>query len=143
MAAKNKTAETEVNVVDFINSFVDNEQKKKDSFRLIELMRDWSGFEPRMWGPTIIGFGKFHYKYPSGHEGDAPLLGFSPRKAEFSLYVTDPNQDNTKFLSELGKYKLGKSCIYFKKLKDLNLEVLEKLSKSSIRFVMEKYGSAQ
>lgn len=143
MAAKNKTAETEVNVVDFINSFVDNEQKKKDSFRLIELMRDWSGFEPRMWGPTIIGFGKFHYKYPSGHEGDAPLLGFSPRKAEFSLYVTDPNQDNTKFLSELGKYKLGKSCIYFKKLKDLNLEVLEKLSKSSIQFVMEKYGSAQ
>ena len=143
MAAKNKTAETEVNVVDFINSFVDNEQKKKDSFRLIELMRDWSGFEPRMWGPTSIGFGKFHYKYPSGHEGDAPLLGFSPRKAELSLYVTDPNHDNTKFLSEVGKYKLGKSCIYFKKLKDLNLEVLEKLSKSSIQFVMEKYGSAQ
>src|SRR5262245_41057564 len=83
--AKNKTAETKVNVTDFINSFVDKDQKKQDSFRLIELMKKWSGFEPKMWGPTIIGFGTYHYKYESGHEGDMPLIGFSPRKAEFSL----------------------------------------------------------
>ncbi len=83
MATKNKTTETEVDVRDFVNSYVDNEIKKADSFQLIELMTKWSGFEPKMWGPTIIGFGSYHYKYASGHEGDAPLIGFSPRKAEF------------------------------------------------------------
>jgi hypothetical protein len=139
MATKNKTAETEVNVTDFINSFVDKEQKKQDSFRLIELMREWSGFEPKMWGPTIIGFGKYHYKYASGHEGDAPLLGFSPRKAEFSLYVTAPGNDDKKLLEELGKYNMGKACIYFKKLSDLNLDTLEKLSKATIKYVNDNH----
>lgn len=139
MATKNKTAETEVNVIDFINSFVDKEQKKQDSFRLIELMQEWSGFEPKMWGPTIIGFGKYHYKYASGHEGDAPLLGFSPRKAEFSLYVTAPGNDDQKLLAELGKYSMGKACIYFKKLSDLNLDTLEKLSKATIKYVNETH----
>lgn len=140
MAAKTKTAWTDANVNDFINSFVVKEEKKQDSFRLIELMREWSGFEPQMWGPTIIGFGKFHYKYPSGHEGEAPLLGFSPRKAEFSLYVIDPTNDNKALLDKLGKYRIGKSCIYFKKLDDLNLDTLEKLSKESIRYTNKKYG---
>jgi Domain of unknown function (DU1801) len=134
MPTKNKTAETNVNVTDFINSFVDKDLKKQDSFRLIELMRDWSGFEPKMWGPTIIGFGSYHYKYASGHEGDAPLLGFSPRKAEFSLYVTVPGQENKKLLDQLGKYKMSKACIYFKKLDDLNLHILEKLSKEAISY---------
>ena len=137
MATKNKTTETEVNVIDFINSFVDNEQKKQDSFRLIELMREWSGFEPKMWGPTMIGFGGYHYKYASGHEGDAMLIGFSPRKAEFSLYVSAPGNDNKNLLSELGKYKMGKACIYFKKLADLNLDTLEKLSKATIKYTNE------
>ena len=132
MPVKNKTAETEVDVTDFINSFVENEQKKQDSFRLIELMSEWSGFEPKMWGPTIIGFGSYHYKYATGHEGDAPLLGFSPRKAEFSLYVYTPGSHNKNFLDKLGKYKMGKACIYFKKLSDLNLDTLEKLSKATI-----------
>lgn len=134
MATKNKTAETNVSVIDFINSFVDKEEKKQDSFRLIELMREWSGSEPKMWGPTIIGFGRYHYKYASGHEGDAPLIGFSPRKAEFSLYVTVPGNDNKKLLDKLGKYKMGKACIYFKKLTDLNLDVLKKLSKEAIKY---------
>lgn len=83
--AKNKTTYTGADVTDFINSYVDNEQKKADSFRLIELMQEWSGFEPKMWGPSIIGFGNYHYKYASGHEGDAPILGFSPRKGVFAL----------------------------------------------------------
>src|SRR5215203_796339 len=91
--AKNKTTKTKINVTEFINSYVDNDQKKLDSFRLIELMREWTGFEPKMWGPTIIGFGSYHYKYASGHEGDAPLIGFSPRKPEFSLYVFCPGQN--------------------------------------------------
>lgn len=139
MATKNKTAATQVNVVDFINSFVDKEQKKQDSFRLIELMQAWSGFEPKMWGPTIIGFGSYHYKYASGHEGDAPLIGFSPRKAEFSLYVTVPSNDNQQLLSKLGKYKMAKACIYFKKLDDLNLDILEQLSKAAIAYVNEHH----
>lgn len=140
--AKNKTAVTEVDVFDFINAFVDKEQKKQDSFRLIELMREWSGFEPKMWGPTIIGFGSFHYKYASGHEGDSPLIGFSPRKAEFSLYVVAQDHDNQQFLDELGKYSMTKSCIYFKKLDDLNLDVLEKLCKATIQYVNQNPGSA-
>ena len=143
MATKNKTAETEVSVIDFINSFVDKEEKKQDSFRLVELMSEWSGYEPKMWGPTIIGFGSYHYKYPSGHEGDAPLLGFSPRKAEFSLYVIDPNKDNKDFLDKLGKYKMGKSCIYFKRLTDLNLDVLKKQSKEIIKQVLESNGTSR
>jgi hypothetical protein len=142
MATKNKTAETEVSVSDFINSFVDKEQEKQDSFRLIELMKEWSGFEPKMWGPTIIGFGRYHYKYASGHEGDAPLIGFSPRKAEFALYVIEPGNDNKKLLGELGKYKMGKACIYFKKLTDLNLDTLEKLSKATIKYVNERHECA-
>jgi hypothetical protein len=100
---KIKTAETEVNVNVFVNSFVDNEQKKADSFRLIELIREWSGFEPKMWGPTIIGFGSYHYKYASGHEGDAPLIGFSPRKAAFSLYVFSSNRGQQTFIGWLWK----------------------------------------
>jgi len=139
MATKNKTTQTEVDVTEFIHSFVDSEQKKQDSFKLIELMRKWSGFEPKMWGPTMIGFGSYHYKYASGHEGDAMLIGFSPRKAEFSLYVSAPGNDDKVFLEKLGKFKMGKACIYFKKLTDLDLDVLEKLSQSTIKYVNEHY----
>jgi hypothetical protein len=142
MATKNKTAETNVSVTDFVKSFVDKEEKKQDSFRLIELMREWSGFEPKMWGPTIIGFGSYHYKYASGHEGDAPLIGFSPRKAAFSLYVTCPELDNKKLLDKLGKYKMAKACIYFKKLSDLNLDTLEVLSKKAIKYLCETHQCA-
>ena len=137
--AKNKTTETEISVIDFINSFVDNDQKKADSFRLIELMREWSGFEPKMWGPTIIGFGSYHYKYASGHEGDAPLLGFSPRKAAFSLYVFSPTEEQKQLLADLGKFKMAKSCIYAKKLSDINIPTLEKLCKASIAYVNENH----
>lgn len=139
MATKNKTTQTKVNVTDFINSFVEQEQKKLDSFRLIELMQEWSGFEPQMWGPTIIGFGSYHYKYASGHEGDAPIIGFSPRKAEFSLYVHTPGPETDKLLEKLGKYKIAKACIYFKKLADLDLDVLKKLSKATIKYINENH----
>ena len=142
MATKNKTTETRADVADFIHSFVENDQKKEDSFRLIELMKKWSGFEPKMWGPTMIGFGSYHYKYASGHEGDAMLIGFSPRKAEFSLYVSAPGNDNKALLEKLGKYKMGKACIYFKKLSDLDLEILEKLSKATILYIKEHHECA-
>src|SRR5688572_11158498 len=139
MAKSNKTAETKISVSAFIDSFVDSEQKKMDSFRLIDLMSEWSGFEPKMWGPTMIGFGSYHYKYASGHEGDAMLIGFSPRKAEFSLYVSDPGVDDEKLLSKLGKFRMTKSCIYFKKLEDLDLDVLEKMSKATIKYISENH----
>jgi len=140
--AKNKTTETEISVTDFINSYVDNDQKKADSFRLIELMSEWAGFEPRMWGPTIIGFGRYHYKYSSGHEGDAPLIGFSPRKAEFSLYVFSPTEENKHLLDNFGKYKIGKACIYIKKLSDISIVTLEKLCKTSIAYLNEHHECA-
>lgn len=142
MAVKNKTTETEVDVTDFINSYVDNEQKKADSFQLIELMTKWSGFKPKMWGPTIIGFGSYHYKYASGHEGDAPILGFSPRKAEFSLYVFSPTADNEHLLDDLGKFKIGKACIYIKKLSDINISTLEKLCQTTIAYINEHHECA-
>ncbi|REG98625.1 DUF1801 domain-containing protein [Flavobacterium aquicola] len=140
--AKNKTTETEINVTDFINSYVDNDLKKEDSFRLIDLMKEWSGFKPKMWGPTIIGFGSYHYKYKTGHKGDAPILGFSPRKAEFSLYVYYPTEDNKHLLNDLGKYKMGKACIYIKKLSDIDISSLEKICKATIAHIHEHYGSA-
>lgn len=139
MAKKNKTTETSVSVADFIQATVDNEQKRQDSFRLVALLREWSGYEPKMWGPSIIGFGKYHYKYASGHAGDAPLLGFSPRKAEFSLYVIAPENDNEKYLDKLGKFKMGKACIYFKKLDDLNLTTLERLCKFTLKYMNKRY----
>ncbi|MBL7746901.1 MAG: DUF1801 domain-containing protein [Chitinophagaceae bacterium] len=140
--AKNKTAETAINVIDFVNSFVDNEQKKADSFRLIELMSEWSGFPPAMWGPSIIGFGKYHYKYASGHEGDAPLIGFSPRKAAFSLYVFSPTEDNKQLLNDLGKFKISKACIYIKKLEDINIATLETLCRTSIEYLHKHHECA-
>jgi len=133
--AKNKTTETAISVTDFINSYVENEQKKADSFRLVELMTEWSGFEAKMWGPTIIGFGRYHYKYASGHEGDAPLIGFSPRKAEFSLYVYSPVEEHKHLLENLGKFKMGKACIYVKKLADINIAALEELCKMTIAYL--------
>jgi hypothetical protein len=140
--AKNKTTETEISVVDFINSYVDTNQKKADSFRLIELMSKWAGFEPKLWGPTIIGFGSYHYKYASGHEGDSPLIGFSPRKTEFSLYVFSPIEEQIRILDSLGKFKKGKACIYIKKLSDINIKALEKLCNSTIAYLNEHHECA-
>ena len=137
--AKNKTTETEVSVYDFIDDFVDNDQKKEDSHQLIKLMSEWSGFEAKMWGPSIIGFGSYHYKYESGHEGDAPLIGFSPRKAQFSLYVYSQTKKSDALLKSLGKYKMGKACIYVKKLADIDLESLKGLCDETIAYLEEHH----
>lgn len=140
--AKNKTQETEQNVEEFIESFANTEQKKKDSFELIKLMKEVTGFEPKMWGPTIIGFGSYHYTYASGHEGDAPLVGFSPRKAEISLYVFTGAEEYEHLLENLGKFRKGKSCIYIKKLENIDQEELKKVMRETIQFVKEKYGES-
>jgi hypothetical protein len=135
--AKNKTAETGADVIDFINAFADTEQKKADSFALLKLMQQATGHQPKMWGASIIGFGSYHYKYDSGHEGDAPLIGFSPRKAAISLYVYS-GQDE-KLLKDLGKYKMGKACIYVKQLSDIDQQQLVKLIDSNIRYLKTRY----
>ncbi|MDQ3191604.1 MAG: DUF1801 domain-containing protein [Bacteroidota bacterium] len=137
--AKTKTTYTEKDVMDFVNSYVDNEQKKADSFRLIELMQEWSDAEPKMWGPSIIGFGNYHYKYASGHEGDAPVLGFSPRKAAFSLYVYSETKRSKLLLADLGKFKMSKACIYIKKLSDINISTLQELCLESIKYINEHH----
>ncbi|MCA6069443.1 DUF1801 domain-containing protein [Chryseobacterium sp. RG1] len=142
MAKANKTNETTVNVTDFINSYVEKDDKKSDSFQLIKLMSSWSGSEPKMWGPTIIGFGSYHYKYASGHEGDAPIIGFSPRKAEFSLYVYSPTEESKPLLDNLGKFKMGKACIYIKRLSDIHIDILEKLCKMTIAYINEHHECA-
>ena len=140
--AKNKTVETAISVSEFINSYVDNDQKKIDSFRLIELMSEWSGFEPKMWGPTIVGFGSYHYKYESGHEGDAPLIGFSPRKPEFSLYIYSPAEEHKHLLANLGKFKIGKACIYVKKLSDINIATAGELCRATIAYLNKHHECA-
>jgi len=131
--AKNKTTETNESTIDFINAFVEDETKKKDAFELIKIMQEVTHFEPKMWGASIIGFGSYHYKYASGHEGDAPLVGFSPRKAAISLYINIPTENRDELLSKLGKHKASKGCIYVKKLADIDIEVLKNMISLSLQ----------
>ena len=138
--AEIKTKQTNANVEDFINTFANTEQKRKDGFELLKIMQDFTGYEPKMWGPSIIGFGQYHYKSEkSRQEGDWPLVGFSPRKAAISLYVYSGCSGQDELLKELGKFKMGKGCIYVKKLTDINQEILIKLMKSTIDFLQSKY----
>lgn len=136
-----KTKENNYSVHDFINSFANNEQKRKDGFEILELMSQTSGFEAKMWGPSIIGFGKFHYKSErSKQQGDWPIVGFSPRKAAISLYVYCGTKQQDLLLTKLGKFKMGKVCIYVNKLADIDQEVLKELVSTSVEFIKEKYG---
>lgn len=137
--SKNKTSETEKDVLAFIDDFAPSEQKRNDSYALLQLMAEASGCPPKMWGPSIIGFGRYHYRYDSGHEGDAPLIGFSPRKAAISLYVFTGLVEHEHLLEGLGKFKLGKACIYVNKLSDIDVVILAKLMKATIGYFSEKY----
>lgn len=136
--AKNKTNETENSIIDFINT-TEDEVKIKDAFELVKIMQKATGFEPKMWGPSIIGFGSYHYKYASGHEGDAPLAGFSPRKAAISLYLYLTDEDRENLLPKFGKFKPAKGCIYVKKLADIDIEILEKMTTLSVENLNKLY----
>lgn len=136
--AKNKTTENELSVRDFINGVTD-ETKRVDSFKLAEIMETVTGFAPRMWGPAIVGFGTYHYKYESGHEGNAPLAAFSPRKEAISLYLSSESEQREHFLAGFGKHKTGKSCIYIKKLEDIDEEVLTKMIAHSVTYLKSIY----
>ena len=138
--AELKTKQNNADVSEFINSFADSEQKRIDSFELIRLIQDFTGFEPKMWGPSIIGFGSYHYKSErSRQEGDWPLVGFSPRKAAISLYVYTGAKEHEQLLNGLGKYKMGKACIYIKKFADINQDALRKLMKVTIEYLQSRY----
>jgi Domain of unknown function (DU1801) len=139
--AEIKTKQTSADVHEFINSFADTEQKRNDSFELLKLMQSVTGHKPKMWGPSIIGFGSYHYKSErSSQEGDWPLVGFSPRKAAISLYVFTGSPQHEHLLKNLGKFKMGKACIYIKKLSDIDQNELKKLMKETINFLYTKYG---
>jgi hypothetical protein len=128
---KNKTTKTGLSVTDFINS-VENEQKRTDTLELVRIMKEISGMEPYMYGAAIIGFGSYNYTYESGHSGDAPLLGFSPRKNSLTLYLSSKFRDRDKLLSELGKHTISVACLYIKKLDDINIPVLKKMIRNSL-----------
>lgn len=138
MPTKNKTTQTEVSVKDFINK-VEDESKRKDSFEIVKIMESETGFKAKMWGPSIIGFGIYHYKYESGREGDAPLVGFSPRKPAIALYLGCEAEVKEKFLEKLGKYKGDKGCIYIKKLSDINIDVFKQMVDASVKYYKDKY----
>ena len=130
--AKNKTTETIASVSNFVNA-VKDPVKKSDSFQVIELMQSVSGFEAKMWGPSIVGFGSYHYVYESGREGDMPIVAFSPRTTGLVFYLSINPENRAKYLSELGKHKTDKGCITVKKLEDIKMPVLKKMIQDSLK----------
>jgi hypothetical protein len=133
-----KTKETDHSVIQFIES-VDHPKKREDAFKLLDVFTETTGYEAKMWGPSIIGFGSYHYKYPSGHEGDAPLVGFSPRKAKISLYFATGDTKREELLKNFGKHTSGKACVYINKLADIDVDVLKALIVQSVEFLKEMY----
>jgi len=133
-----KTKQTDQSVIEFIEA-VDSPKKREDAYQLLKIFEETSGFEAKMWGPSIIGFGSYHYKYESGHEGDAPFVGFSPRKAKISLYFATGDTEREKILERFGKHTSGKACVYINKLADIEEEVLKELILQSITFLRKTY----
>lgn len=137
--AEIKTKKTDESFSKFLN-IIEDETKRNDCFEIAEMMKQVSKCEPKMWGTAIIGFDSYHYKYESGHEGDMCMIGFSPRKQNITLYISEGVNNQKKLLEELGKHKTSKGCLYINKLADVNTEVLKKLIKASYVFMKIKYG---
>lgn len=133
-----KTKETDNSVIEFIEA-VENPKKREDAYKLLDIFTETTGFEARMWGPSIIGFGSYHYKYESGHEGDAPLVGFSPRKAKISLYFAPGETKREQLLKSFGKHTTGKACVYINKIADIDVSTLKELIIESVKFLRETY----
>ncbi|WHZ32511.1 DUF1801 domain-containing protein [Desemzia incerta] len=136
--AEPKMKENDNSVIDFIES-VESEKKKADAHQLLDIFEEVTGYKAKMWGPSIIGFGSYHYKYASGHEGDAPLARFSPRKAKISLYLAYESEEREKMLENFGKHTTGKACIYVNKLADIDTQVLKKLIEQSVETYQNLY----
>jgi hypothetical protein len=138
--ADNKTKPTKVSVAAFIDALTD-QTSRADAKALVKLMQSATGEKPKMWGPSIIGFGSYHYTYESGREGDAPLIGFSPRKAATVLYGATGCGDSEALLTKLGKHTTGKGCLYIKKLADVDYKVLEDMVVKSVAAKRARYPS--
>ena len=135
--AEQKTKPTTQSVEAFLDKTADD-KTRPDCDALIKMMKKATRKEPNMWGPSIIGFGSYHYKYASGREGDAPLVGFSPRKGNISVYVMPGFEGYDGLMKKLGKYKAGKACIYIKKLEDIDVKVLQELVEKSADYLKNK-----
>ena len=138
--ADNKTKPTNLSVAVFIDALTDR-ARCVDAKALVKLMQSAVGEKPKMWGPSIIGFGSYHYRYDSGREGDMPLIGFSPRKAATVLYNMTGFSGSEALLAKLGKYTSGKGCLYIKKLADVDQKVLEALVLKSVAAMRARYPS--
>jgi len=133
----NKTQPTDISPREHIKT--QREDKHADAFALLEIIETLTGETAKMWGPSIIGAGQYHYKYDSGREGDMPLIGFAVRKREFVAYILGEIPGQDEILARIGKYKMGKSCLYFKRLSDLDQAVLVELMEKSIAATRAKY----
>lgn len=133
-----KTQPNHHSVKAFLQS-VEDEQQRKDALRVLEIMQKISGETPQLWGDSIIGFGSYHYRYASGREGDWFLTGFSPRNNKLSLYIMAGFSQYASLMQQLGKYKTGKSCLYIRRLADVNKDVLEELIRQSLVYMKEQY----
>ena len=136
--AENKTKATGASVTAFINS-IDDTQKRADARKVAAMMRKATGKRAKLWGPSIVGYGTYHYKYASGREGDFLMTGFSPRKQALTVYVIPGFENFEALMNKLGKYKTGKSCLYIKRLSDVDEKILEQLINRSVKYMREHY----
>lgn len=136
--AENKTKATKVSVAEFVNSIEDG-QKRADARKVAAMMRRATGKRAKMWGPSIVGYGTYHYEYESGREGDFMITGFSPRRQALTVYILAGFGRFETLMGKLGKYKTGKSCLYIKRLSDVDEKVLEKLIDGSVKYMRKNY----
>jgi hypothetical protein len=137
MAVENKTTRNKASVKDFL-ARVTPESKRRDSQTIARMMQEASGEKPAMWGPSIVGFGSYHYKYPTGREGDMPLIGFSPRKQSLTLYLSSRYPRYAELMARLGKHKTSKACLYIQSLEDVHLPTLKKLMSESVKAMRKR-----
>jgi hypothetical protein len=133
-----KTKVNDASVEDFLHT-VEHPVKRADSFTILEMMAEITGVTPKMWGGSIVGFDTYHYVYASGREGDWPIVGFSPRKQNISLYIMPGFTNFKPLLKKLGKHKTSKACLYINKLADVDLDILKELTQQSVDYMRNKY----
>lgn len=137
--AENKTHATSASVEDFIAAITDDE-RRKDCLALLAMMQRVTGCKPYMFGPTIVGFGSYHYEYESGHKGEACITGFASRKPDLTIYILPGFLARESMMAKLGKHKTGKSCLYVRRLSDVDMAVLEKLVRASVKYMRMNYA---
>ena len=130
--AELKTKQTNASVEKFLNQIADD-TRREDCFKVAKMMEEITGEKPKMWGPSIVGFGSYHYKYASGQEGDWPIAAFSPRKQDLTLYILPGFAESSELMQQLGKHRTGKSCLYIKRLSDVHVPTLKKLIRDSVK----------